>query len=756
VRGARLARLVGIAALVPALCTCDRPSVAIEKGVAETTATSASALLDRVERHALAVAIEFRRDLQAEAEGTSAVESAPATETHRRWRMSMRLPGFAVRDRRTVLVSDLFVPPGAIASIRVTGRTGRAVQATLASFLRDAGGAVLTTTQDVDAEPVTFSGRPAPTADADLFAGSVAEGGAEMEAWVEPLGPARRRAFGRRGAVAFGRPETTAAGCLGTGSSRRLDLVLRADGTPLGFRFGQALDLDGSTWTSPAVEAEVARAVAISALREKATALAASSYVHAVRLAFRPADERRPAVLSFPSRPEEEETPDADTPRYGLAISPDLLLVPERLTDAAVRRLDRVRVDEPGHEPLDAVYEGRVRGYGAYVVRVPSASFAAVPARRLATPPRDRAFLVHTVAWRAGARRDRVDYERSLGPSRGYADRPWLTTEGTVAEGSWLLDLDGRVLGFAARLLPEDAEPAHADPSSAPDDGSRGVVAALFCDLGEPASLARDLDRRVLPEGGESAPRTPWLGVEYDTLTRESADALGISAPTRDGARGLVVNVVYPGSPAERAGVRVDDVLLSVKRTSGPGSDAPPVDLADAQGPAPWVDDSEVPRPWRPVSNALVRRLARFGVGATFDLELWRDGAARTTAVVVEAAPRDYATALASTDAATGLTVREMTYEVRAALRLAADAPGVVVSRVEEGGPAAQARLCGNELLREVDGKPLSSPADFAAALAAARAADRDTVRVVVWRLGRSRLVDLRLSSGGGTADDDR
>ena len=87
-----------------------------------------------------------------------------------------------------------------------------------------------------------------------------------------------------------------------------------------------------------------------------------------------------------------------------------------------------------------------------------------------------------------------------------------------------------------------------------------------------------------------------------------------------------------------------------------------------------------------------------------------------------------------------------MTFEVRAGLRLAADAPGVVVGRVEPGSPAAQARIAKNELLQEVDGGPVRTAAAFAQALEAARAAGKEDVRVVVRRLDKTRLVDLGLA----------
>ncbi|GEM_PF-3885307 len=79
-----------------------------------------------------------------------------------------------------------------------------------------------------------------------------------------------------------------------------------------------------------------------------------------------------------------------------------------------------------------------------------------------------------------------------------------------------------------------------------------------------------------------------------------------------------------------------------------------------------------------------------------------------------------------------GLTVKEVTYEVRAALRLKADDPGVVVAWVESGAPAGRARINAFELIQSADGEPINSPAEFGEIIAKARSEKKDQVRLVV------------------------
>jgi S1-C subfamily serine protease len=758
---ARLASLLALPAVVLAL----RSGAAAGPPAPERSGFEAA--LDRVDRHAVVVAIRFRRDLAAEAEGRARAQPDSTPEVFRRWRMSLRVPGFVVRDRRTVLASDVFVPPGAVASVEVEDpRGGPTVRARLSAFLPRCGAVVFEATEDLRSEPVAFAtppaGAPAPT---PAFVASVGEGVRGDEAWAEAFTAARRPAFSG-GPVSFGAPERAVAGLAGSRLSRTADLVVAADGGPLGFRFGASVDLAQSVWTGPDVLGDLAAAVPFDALESVARDVRESGRVVAVRLRYRAAgDAEQDAASPFAFALDDPVAePDDDRVHYGLRTSPGVVLVPSALPDAWVRRLESatVEVDAPGgptgsegpRSPttLPARFEGRVRGLGAFVLRIEGAASVPFEAETCPRAPEpEEAFLVHEVAFRGGARRDRTTYDRSLGRARGYGDERLLSSEQPVAAGAFLLALDGRVAGVACDLLPEDVDaevPALGRPSRAA--ASRGVVAALFAERGGASVLCGDLDRRVLP--ADESRRLPWLGVEHEGLDRAVAEALGVSGPTLDGARGRIVTHVHAGSPAARAGLREGDVLLTARRTDRPGSASPPVDLRVDDAPEFGDDGSEVPRLWTPRLDGLVRLLDAWGVGATYELTVAREGEIRVVALVVERGPRDWGSALRARDAGVGLAVREATYEVRHALRLPADGPAVVVARVDEGSPAAQARLQPNEVLREMDGRPLFSPEDFESRLAQARAAGRPSVRVAAVRLGRSRFLDLALSSatGGG------
>lgn len=750
-RGALLRAGLVAALAVPATVL---PAVARAEGAAEAP----TAVLDAVARHGVVVAFRFQKDLEAEATGATAPDPDAATEVFRRWRMSLHVPGFVVRDRRTVLVSDLFVAPGAIRTVEVEAADGTKVLGRVTAFLPRIGAVVVTTEADVGATPLEAPATAEPTAAAEpaaaarLFSASLTESADGIQATAEALRDAEvvHRTFGG-GPVARGRVRRPAAGLGGTSVSRTAELLVDAAGAPAGLRFdGPGLASD-DTWRLAAVLADLARAVPFAALVERKVAAAAESYVHAVRLVFRArsVDDDLGGTASFLGATPPPE-PDPDARHWGLAVAPDVLVVPTTLPASWVARLQRVTVEERGGIVHEARYEGRVPDLGAFVVRLVEARLDPMPAAQPPAPPPHHALLIHRTAWRAGARRDGITYDRSLGTTRGYGDRRFLATEGAVEAGTVLLDLEGQVLGFSADLQPDDAERVASRGGG--DDGLRGVVAALFADLGAPASLADGLDRRVMPAASRAARRLPWLGVELEPLRGPAvADALDIAGPTRDGTRGLVVNHVYAGSPAERAGVKVDDVILSARRTSGPGADAPPVDLKSGPGGADWPDASDAMRPWTPRMNPLVRLLQGWGEGTTYVLEVLRDDALVETGSVVETGPADASTAEEAYDQESGLAVKELTYEVRAGLRLAKDAPGALISAVDDGSAGQQARILMNEVLLELDGKPVDGPKGFARAIVEARMSGRREVRMVVLRLDRTRFVDVRIANAPPT-----
>ena len=68
---------------------------------------------------------------------------------------------------------------------------------------------------------------------------------------------------------------------------------------------------------------------------------------------------------------------------------------------------------------------------------------------------------------------------------------------------------------------------------------------------------ASHIDPSNVPLTEQEESRLAWVGVELQPLNKELARANNVSKLTRDGQIGALVSYVYPGSPAEKAGVEV-------------------------------------------------------------------------------------------------------------------------------------------------------------------------------------------------------
>jgi serine protease Do len=228
--------------------------------------------------------------------------------------------------------------------------------------------------------------------------------------------------------------------------------------------------------------------------------------------------------------------------------------------------------------------------------------------------------------------------------------------------------------------------------------------------------------------------RPAWLGVEFQPMTAALARALDVESATRGGARGLLVTDVYDDSPASRNGIKPGDILLAIG-LKGFGEE---LDLAvRGEGRRPDVQG----RPWRSTVNYLTLLLTQIGPGREARLRLLQGKEERILDFTIEKAPDDFDNADHFQETSIGLTVRELTYEVRKALRLPPDAPGVVVSRVESGSKAAVAQIEPYEIISSVNGQPAMTLEEFERLVRAAQATGK--IEFLVADLGVVRIVEL-------------
>ncbi len=103
--------------------------------------------------------------------------------------------------------------------------------------------------------------------------------------------------------------------------------------------------------------------------------------------------------------------------------------------------------------------------------------------------------------------------------------------------GGALVDANGNLVGINTLIYSRSG-------------GYQGIGFAI------PAGLARRVMEQIIETGGVIR---GWFGVEVANITPELAESLGLS-----GTRGAIVGGIERGSPADRGGIRLGDVIVAV------------------------------------------------------------------------------------------------------------------------------------------------------------------------------------------------
>jgi serine protease Do len=152
---------------------------------------------------------------------------------------------------------------------------------------------------------------------------------------------------------------------------------------------------------------------------------------------------------------------------------------------------------------------------------------------------------------------------------------------------------------------------------------------------------------------------------------------------------GVLVNNVMPGLPAEAAGIRRGDLILTLNGT-------PVKDVA-----------------------ALQRAVSLTAVGTAVQMEILRGGALQTLTVTVgefRQAAAEVPVPERRAEAALGLTVEELDADKAKKFKVK-EQEGLVVAAVQEGGPAAAAGLRAGDLVAEVNRTEVRALGEYRRAL---------------------------------------
>jgi serine protease Do len=196
-----------------------------------------------------------------------------------------------------------------------------------------------------------------------------------------------------------------------------------------------------------------------------------------------------------------------------------------------------------------------------------------------------------------------------------------------------------------------------------------------------------------------------WLGVFTQPLTNDLAEYWGLP---QDG--GVVISTVIQGSPAERAGLRMGDVIVSFNGR-----------------PVAAKEDLDV--------LAFTRMVRESPLGEPLPLALIRGGEPVNMNLTLLPRPKSGRDAASFEDEILGLTVRELTTDVRILINLPDEVEGVIVRRVKSGSPAALAGIQPGFVILAVDQRVTTGIAQYREALEAEGVA-RTSEIVLFCRIG--------------------
>ncbi len=221
-----------------------------------------------------------------------------------------------------------------------------------------------------------------------------------------------------------------------------------------------------------------------------------------------------------------------------------------------------------------------------------------------------------------------------------------------------------------------------------------------------PINMAREIKDRLIAQGKVVR---GWLGIGIQELTEELASQFGVKPE-----EGVLVGNVMKDSPADRGGLKAGDIIQEFNEVKLTGV------------------------------RQLQKEVAGSPINAPAKVKILREKQSLTLTAVLGEQPTEVAAAPGGTAAEPaewyGFSVQDLSPELREQLTLP-EAIGVVVSGVEEGGPAARAGIRPGDIITQVNREPVKNVQGFSRILGQTRRGGN--LLLLVQRDGGSRFVVL-------------
>ena len=232
----------------------------------------------------------------------------------------------------------------------------------------------------------------------------------------------------------------------------------------------------------------------------------------------------------------------------------------------------------------------------------------------------------------------------------------FLQTDAAINPGNSggpLFDMSGEVVGINTAIVAQ----------------GQGIGFAI------PINVAKDL----MPQLKSGKVIRGWLGIMIQDVTPELAKSFSLKEN-----KGALVADVMADSPAEKAGVKQGDIITHVN--------------------GKVVDDS----------HTLSKQVASTPPNTKLTLKIIRDGKTQDIDVTIGTMPDDGAEAApAKKESAWGLTVQNITPEIAKQFGWDANEKGVVITGIEPGSSAADAKIRPGDLIKEVNRQKIQNLRDY-------------------------------------------
>jgi serine protease Do len=285
---------------------------------------------------------------------------------------------------------------------------------------------------------------------------------------------------------------------------------------------------------------------------------------------------------------------------------------------------------------------------------------------------------------------------------------PCGQAEPTLRREDVLIAVDGKPVADVAELR------ALTDALLA--DAPKKVRTVLASVRREGAVLSSVVELRLTDENNMTRQaRKAWLGAGSQPLTPKLSARLGIKS---DG--GARVTRIYPGTQAEKAGLQIGDVILT-------------------------IDGNSVPARRQEDTDVLARQIRQYRAGTEAVFSIWREGTTRDVKVVLEEQPVPAAELPRKEDPQLEFTARDIAFDDRVRLQLPVDARGAFVESAVPAGWAALGGLRADDVIETAGGVRITNLEELNRAREQAVASGKPWWVLLVRRRAETLFIEINL-----------